>query len=94
MLDINERLNNLEARLLDIEIRLGMIAPANTGPPRGAAARSAAPIATAGAADAATAGPPTPQPPAPPAPRPPGRPAPHPPARRRASPQKRFRLPS
>jgi hypothetical protein len=57
MLDINERLNNLEARLLDIEIRLGMIAPANTSPSRGAAARSAAPIATAGAAHTATAGP-------------------------------------
>ena len=57
MLDINERLNNLEARLLDIEIRLGMIAPANTSPPRGAAARSEAPIATAGAAHTATAGP-------------------------------------
>jgi hypothetical protein len=55
MLDINERLNNLEARLLDIEIRLGMIAPANTGPPRGAAARSTAPIATAGPAHTATA---------------------------------------
>jgi uncharacterized membrane protein len=57
MLDINERLNNLEARLLDIEIRLGMIAPANTGPASAAAARSAAPSSTAGAADAATAGP-------------------------------------
>ncbi len=57
MLDINERLNNLEARLLDIEIRLGMIAPANTGPPRGAAARSTAPIATAGPSHIAAAGP-------------------------------------
>jgi hypothetical protein len=57
MLDINERLNNLEARLLVIEIRLGMMAPANTSPTRGAAAPSAAPLATAGAAHTATAGP-------------------------------------
>jgi uncharacterized membrane protein len=43
MLDINERLNNLEARLLDIEIKLGVIAPANPGPPRTAAPPSTAP---------------------------------------------------
>src|SRR5580692_4713580 len=49
MLDINERLNNLEARLLDIEIRLGMIAPANPTPPRIAAPPSTATAAIAAA---------------------------------------------
>src|SRR5579862_5912786 len=57
MLDIDERLNNLEARLLDIEIRLGMAAPANPSPPRAGASRSSAPIATAGPARPATADP-------------------------------------
>jgi uncharacterized membrane protein len=68
MLDINERLNNLEARLLDIEIKLGMIAPANPGPARApapapapaAAPRSTAPVAAnARAATAAPTLPPT-----------------------------------
>jgi hypothetical protein len=47
MLDINERLDNLEARLLDIEIRLGMVAPADPSPARAAASWTSAPIAAA-----------------------------------------------
>jgi uncharacterized membrane protein len=47
MLDINERLNNIERRLLDIEIKLGMIAPLNAGPARAAAAGSVAAVSAA-----------------------------------------------